>query len=253
MAKPFEGKVALVTGGASGIGRATAFAYARAGARVVVADINVAGGEETVHTITQSEGRATFVRCDVSIASEVEALMKATIAAYGQLDCAFNNAGVEGRMAPAVDFSEDEWQRILAVNLTGVWLCMKYELPHLLGRGRGAIVNCASIAGLVGFAQAAAYSACKHGVVGLTRAAALDYARQGVRINAVCPGVIQTPMIDRMTQGNAEALAQFAAAEPVGRLGTPDEVASAVLWLSSDGASFMTGQALAVDGGWVAQ
>lgn len=249
----FAGKVALVTGGSFGIGRATAVAFAREGARVVIADVDVAGGEETVAKIVALKGEATFVRTDVSKLDQVAALVEATVKAYGRLDCAFNNAGIEGVMTPTHETTEENWDRVIAVNLKSVWLCMKYELPHMLRQGHGSIVNCASIAGLVGFPSAPAYVASKHGVVGLTRTAALENAKLGVRVNAVCPGIIRTPMIDRATGGKAEVEAAFLAGQPIGRMGTPEEVASLVLWLCSDGASLMTGQAIAVDGGWVAQ
>jgi len=249
----FAGKVALVTGGSFGIGRATAVAFAREGARVVVADVDVAGGEETVAKIVALKGEAMFVRTDVSKLDQVAALVEATVKAYGRLDCAFNNAGIEGVMAPTHETTEENWDRVIAVNLKSVWLCMKHELPHMLRQGHGSIVNCASIAGLVGFPSAPAYVASKHGVVGLTRTAALENAKLGVRVNAVCPGIIRTPMIDRATGGKAEVEAAFLAGQPIGRMGTPEEVASLVLWLCSDGASLMTGQAIAVDGGWVAQ
>lgn len=252
MAK-FAGKVALVTGGSFGIGRATALAFARDGARVVVADIDAAGGEETVASIVALKGEAIFVHTDVSKNEQVAALVDTTLKAYGRLDCAFNNAGIEGVMASTHETTEDNWDRVLAVNLKSVWLCLKHELPHMLRQGHGAIVNCSSIAGLVGFPSASAYVASKHGVVGLTRTAALESAKLGVRVNAVCPGIIRTPMIDRATGGKAEAEAAFLAGQPIGRMGTPEEVASAVLWLCSDDASLMTGQAIAVDGGWVAQ
>lgn len=249
----FANKVALVTGGSFGIGRAAALAFAREGARVVVADIETAGGEETVASIRALKGEALFVRTDVSKSDQVAALVARTLSAYGSLDCAFNNAGIEGVMASTHETTEDNWDRVIAINLKSVWLCMKYQLPHMLRQGHGSIVNCASIAGLVGFPSASAYVASKHGVVGLTRAAALENAKLGVRVNAVCPGIIRTPMIDRATGGSAEAEAAFVAGQPIGRMGTPEEVASAVLWLCSDGASLMTGQAIAVDGGWVAQ
>jgi NAD(P)-dependent dehydrogenase (short-subunit alcohol dehydrogenase family) len=249
----FTNQVALVTGGSSGIGRATALAFAREGARVVVADIDALGGEDTVARIRERKGDALFVRCDVANADQVAALLDAVVAAYGRLDCAFNNAGTEGKMAPLAECTEESWDRTLAINLKSVWLSMKYELPIMQRQGSGAIVNCSSIAGLVGFPAAAAYVASKHGVVGLTRVAALENAKLGVRVNAICPGVVQTAMIDRVTGKQADVVAQLLAPQPIGRLGTPEEIASAVLWLCSRGASFTTGQALAVDGGWVAQ
>lgn len=248
-----ENQVALVTGGAAGIGRAAAAELANAGARVVVADLDGAGGEETVAQIRARGGEALFVRCDVSKGEQVAMLVARTLAAYGRLDCAFNNAGIEGAMASTTDCTEENWDRTLAVNLKSVWLCMKHELPHMQKQGHGSIVNCASIAGLVGFPSLPAYVASKHGIVGLTRAAALENAKLGIRVNAVCPGVIRTAMIDRITGGKADVAAQFIAPQPIGRMGTPEEVASAVLWLCSPGASLVTGQALAVDGGWVAQ
>jgi len=249
----FEGKVALVTGGSSGIGRATALAFASEGARVVVSDVDARGGEETVARVRERKGQAMFIRADVSKPDQVAMLIANTVSAYGKLDCAFNNAGTEGTMASTAECTEENFDRILAINLKGVWLCMKHELAHMLERGSGSIVNCASIAGLVGFASAPAYVASKHGVVGLTRAAALETVKQGVRVNAVCPGIIRTPMIDRATGGNPEAEKQFLASQPIGRMGTPEEVAAAVVFLGSDGASLITGQALAIDGGWVAQ
>lgn len=244
-------KVALVTGGASGIGRSTALAFAAQGARVLVADCDAANGETCVATIRKLGGEALFVRTDVAAAAQVESTVSRTIEAYGRLDYAFNNAGIEGQAGSTVECTEDNWDRVIAINLKSVWLCMKAEIPHILKTG-GAIVNCASIAGLVGFPNLPAYVASKHGIVGLTRAAALEYA-QSIRINAVCPGVIQTPMIDRITNHDPKVRAGYAAAEPMGRLGNPDEIADAVLWLSSPSASFVTGVALAVDGGWVAQ
>lgn len=252
----FHDKVALVTGAGAGIGRATAMEFGRAGARVVVSDIVDEGGEETVRQIRQAGGDATFVRCDVSVAGEVEALVHRAVQAYGHLDYGVNNAGIEGTLAPIDRMSEEAWQRVLAVNLTGVWLCVKYELQQMLRQGSGAIVNMASILGVVGFAQAGAYVAAKHGVVGLTQTAALEYAEKGIRVNAVCPAFIETPMV--MERGLAagthpEAYRQLAALHPVKRLGTPDEVANAVLWLCSDAASFVTGDAVLMDGGYTAQ
>jgi NAD(P)-dependent dehydrogenase (short-subunit alcohol dehydrogenase family) len=249
----FENKVALVTGGSSGIGRATALAFASEGARVVVSDVDSRGGEETVARIRERKGQALFIRADVSKADEVARLVASTVAAYGKLDCAFNNAGTEGTMATTDTCTEEDFDRIVAVNLKGVWLCMKHELAHMLPRGTGCVVNCSSIAGLVGFASAPAYVASKHGVVGLTRAAALETVKRGVRVNAVCPGIIRTAMIDRATGGSAEVEKQFLSQQPIGRMGTPEEVAAAVLFLCSDAASLITGQAVAVDGGWVAQ
>ena len=253
MSGELEGKVVLVTGAGSGIGRESALAFAAAGGRVIVSDVVVDGGEETVAQIKAAGGEATFVRADVSQRADVEALVRQTVESYGRLDCAHNNAGIEGDMAPTCDCTEANWDRTIAVNLKGVWLCMKYEIPQMLEQGGGVIVNTSSVAGLVGFLNLPAYVATKHGVAGLTRTAALEYADQGIRVNAVCPGVINTPMIDRIVAGDAEAEAQFTALEPVGRMGSPAEVAQAVVWLCSDGASFVTGIAMPVDGGFVAQ
>ena len=253
MAGELEGRVALVTGAAAGIGRASALAFAAAGARVMVSDVVVDGGAETVGQIQANGGEATFVRADVSQTADVEALVRQTVETYGRLDCAHNNAGIEGELAATADCAEANWDRTIAINLKGVWLCMKYEIPHMLEQGGGAIVNTSSVAGLVGFPNLPAYVATKHGVAGLTRTAALEYAEQGIRVNAVCPGVIQTAMIDRIVGGDAEAEAQFTALEPVGRMGSPAEVAQAVVWLCSDAASFVTGVAMPVDGGFVAQ
>ena len=249
----FEGKVALVTGASSGIGRATALAFARAGAKVIVADRAIAGGEETASMIQDTGGDTIFIRTNVTQAAEVEALIAKVMETYGRLDCAHNNAGVAGARADTADYPEDMWQRVLNVNLTGVWLCMKYEIPHMLQQGGGAIVNTASVAGLVGIAGNAAYNASKHGVVGLTKTAALEYAKHGIRINAVCPGVIGTEFIQQAIQNSPELEQQYLAVEPIGRLGKPEEIAETVLWLCSDAASFVTGHALTVDGGWVAQ
>lgn len=244
-------QVALVTGASSGIGRAAALAFAEEGARVVVCDVHSKEGEETARMIRELEGDAEFIAADVSKSNEVENLIHQTVKRHGRLDFAFNNAGIEGVMASTADCTEDNWDRTLSINLKGVWLCMKYELQHMLGRESGAIVNCSSIAGLVGFQQLPAYVASKHGMVGLTRTAALEYAKKGIRINAVCPGVIHTAMVDRLMQEHPAM--DLAAGEPIGRMGKPEEIASAVIWLCSDRASFVTGQALAVDGGWVAQ
>jgi NAD(P)-dependent dehydrogenase (short-subunit alcohol dehydrogenase family) len=253
MAGELEGKIALVTGAGSGIGRESALAFAAFRAQVMVSDVVVESGEETVAQIKAAGGEATFMRADVSQRADVEALIRQTVETYGRLDCAHNNAGIEGDMAPTCDCTEANWDRTIAINLKGVWLCMKYEIPQMLEQGGGVIVNTSSVAGLVGFVNLPAYVATKHGVAGLTRTAALEYAQQGIRVNAVCPGVIHTPMIDRIVGGDAEAEAQFTALEPVGRMGSPAEVAQAVVWLCSDAASFVTGIAMPVDGGFVAQ
>ncbi|MHB9025032.1 MAG: SDR family oxidoreductase [Armatimonadota bacterium] len=253
MTTSMEGKVALVTGGASGIGRATALAFARKRAKVVVADVQEDGGNETVRLITESGGEALFVKTNVADAQEVEALITRTVEQFGRLDYACNNAGIEGQMASTADCTEENWDRTLAINLKGVWLCMKYELPQMLAQGGGAIVNMSSVAGLVGFVNLPAYCASKGGVDQLTKTAALEYARMNIRVNAICPGVIRTAMVDRVCGGSAEAEAQFTSMEPVGRMGKPEEIADAVLWLCSDGASFVTGHLLVVDGGLVAQ
>lgn len=249
----FKGKVALVTGAASGIGRESALAFARAGAKVVCADITVDAGEETVKMIKDMGGDAFFVKCDVSKEPEVKALIDAAVAHYGRLDCAHNNAGIEGAMGPCAECTEENWDRTIAINLKGVFLCCKYELPVMLKQGGGAIVNTSSVAGLVGFGGIPAYVASKHGVAGLTKTIALDYAKENIRCNAVCPGVINTPMIERFTGGDPAALAAFTATEPVGRLGEPSEIADAVVYLCSDQASFVTGIAMPVDGAFVAQ
>ncbi|MBI3796039.1 MAG: SDR family oxidoreductase [Deltaproteobacteria bacterium] len=248
MANLVAGKVALVTGGGSGIGRASALTFAREGAKVVVADVAVEGGEETVRLIQQRGGEASFVKTNVSQAADVEALVARAVQTYGRLDCAHNNAGIEGAAATTVDYAEDAWERVIAINLKGVWLCMKYEIPQMLKQG-GAIVNTASTAGLVGYRGGAAYVASKHGVVGLTKTAALEYAKAGVRVNAVCPGAIDTPMMGRITGHRPQRAERMAASEPVGRMGQPEEIAEAVVWLCSEAASFVTGHAMAVDGG----
>lgn len=256
MVGTLEGKVALVTGGSSGIGRASAIAFARNGAKVIVADINVEGGQATERIIKQAGGDAVFIKTDVSKAFEVAAMINKAIEKYGRLDCAHNNAGIliRGINAQTTECTEEDWDRVMSINLKGVWLCMKYEIPQMLKQGSGAIVNTSSIAGLVALENSVAYNASKHGVVGLTRAAALEYAKGGVRINAVCPGFISTPMLERQTESEAQALAERIKMNmPMARKGTPEEVAEAVVWLCSDAASFITGHTLAVDGGWVAK
>jgi NAD(P)-dependent dehydrogenase (short-subunit alcohol dehydrogenase family) len=251
METEFKNKVAIVTGGSFGIGRATALAFAKEGAKVVVVDWKE--NSETIDLIKKSGGEALFIKCDVSKSSDVQAMVEKTIATFGRLDYAFNNAGIEGNSAPVQDCSEENWDRTIGVNLKGIWLCMKHEIPEMLKQGKGVIVNCSSVAGLVGFAGLPAYVASKHGVIGLTKTAALECAKQGIRVNAVCPGVIQTAMIDRLTRKDKEAIEQFTKLEPVGRFGQAEEIANAVIWMCSDGASFVTGHAMAVDGGFVAQ
>jgi NAD(P)-dependent dehydrogenase (short-subunit alcohol dehydrogenase family) len=248
----FESKVALVTGGSSGIGRTSALAFAREGAKVVVADVNVEGGLETVQMIKRGGGEAIFVRTDVSKAVDAERMVSEAVETYNRLDCAYNNAGYEGLLAPIAEYTEEDWDRVMNINLKGVWLCMKYEVTCMLQHGGGAIVNTASVAGLVGFARTAVYAASKVGVVGLTKSAALSYAGRGIRINAVCPGFIDTPMLDRLLGNDPQRIAQRIADTPVGRLGTPKDIAEAVIWLCSDSASFVTGHALVADGGFLA-
>jgi NAD(P)-dependent dehydrogenase (short-subunit alcohol dehydrogenase family) len=250
-----NGKVALVTGAASGIGRATALTFAREGAKLVVADMNEDGGQQTVHMITENGGEATFVQVDVTSAAQIETMISTTVKTYGRLDCSFNNAGTEGTtMVSTIDYKEEDWNRVLSINLTGVWLCMKYEITQMLKQGGGAIVNTASVAGLVGSRGAgSAYAASKHGVVGLTKTAALEYAKQNIRVNCVCPGVIRTPMMERMLTRTPELEQQYIAAEPIGRLGMPEEIAESVVWLCSEAASFVTGHTMTVDGGMMAQ
>jgi NAD(P)-dependent dehydrogenase (short-subunit alcohol dehydrogenase family) len=251
METEFKNKVAIVTGGSFGIGRATALAFAKKGAKVVVVDWKE--NNETIDLIKKSGAEALFIKCDVSKSSDVKAMVEKTIATFGRLDYAFNNAGIEGDSAPVQDCSEENWDRTIGVNLKGIWLCMKYQIPEMIKQGNGVIVNCSSVAGLVGFSGLPAYVASKHGVIGLTKTAALECAKIGIRVNAMCPGVIQTAMIDRLTGNDKDAIEQFTNLEPVGRFGQPEEIANAVIWMCSDGASFVTGHAMAVDGGFVAQ
>lgn len=248
-----SGKVAIVTGGSAGIGRAAALALAAEDAAVVIADVAAERGEAVAAEIRDKGGTALFVRADVSHDDEVAAAVARAVEVFGGLDLAFNNAGVEGAAAITHECTVENWNRTLAVNLTGVWSCMRHEIPAMLARGGGAIVNNSSVAGLVGFATIPAYTASKHGIVGLTKTAALEYAEKGIRVNAVCPGVIDTEMIERFTGNQPEAEAALLATEPVGRLGRPEEIAEAVVWLCSERASFVTGQAIAVDGGFVAR
>jgi len=249
MKRTLKGKVALVTGGASGIGRATALAFAREGARVVVADLVAAGGKETVRLIKKTGGKAVFVKCDVSKLANVKAMVKKTVGAYGRLDCAFNNAGF-GVIKSIVDCTEEEWDHIISVNLKGVWLCMKYEIIQMLKQGSGVIVNTSSVLGLIGTQNYAPYIASKHGVVGLTKAAAMDCAHAGIRVNAVCPGSVLTPMFEPVL-ADPQLEDAIKKMHPLGRFAKPEEIAEAVIWLCSDAASFVTGAALPVDGGVV--
>src|SRR2546427_2323023 len=254
MAGRLDGKIALVTGGSSGIGRASALAFAREGAKVVVVDVTAEGGQETVRLIKEAGGEARFLKVDVARAAEVETLITQTVAAYGRLDCAYNNAGIEGAFVSTAEYPEADWDRVLAINLKGVWLCMKYEILQMLKLGSGTIVNTASIMGLVGsWSGSGAYNASKHGVVGLTKTAALEYAKVGLRVNAVCPGYIRTPLLAETLTRQPELAAQIVARHPVGRMGQPEEIAEAVVWLCSDAASFVTGHTMTVDGGYVAQ
>jgi len=248
-----EGKIVLVTGGGSGIGRATALKLAQEGAKVMIADYIQEGGERTVKMIKDGGGTASFVQGDVSITQQVQAIVAKTVEVYGRIDGAFNNAGIEGRMATTVETSEENFDRAIAINLKGVWLCMKYEIPQMLKQGGGSIVNTASVAGLVGFERLPAYNASKHGVVGLTRTAALEYAAKNIRVNCVCPGVIRTPMVERIIDTGGFTEQELNSGEPVGRMGQPEEIAQGVVWLLSDSASFVTGHPMTIDGGWVAR
>jgi NAD(P)-dependent dehydrogenase (short-subunit alcohol dehydrogenase family) len=245
----FEGKVSVITGAGSGIGRATALAFAREGASVAVADILEQDSQETACMIMDLGGHALAITCDVARNDDVRRALDETVKTFGRLDFAFNNAGIEYAFKPAAEITEEEWDRIIDIDLRGVFLCMKHEIPLMLKQGGGAIVNTSSGAGVKGFKGGAAYVAAKHGVVGLTKAAALDYAQSNIRINAVCPGIIDTSMMQRFTGGTPEGRQTVIAQEPVGRMGTPDEIAAAVVWLCSDAASFVVGSAMVVDGG----
>lgn len=252
MAGQAVGKIALITGAGSGIGRATALAFAREGAKLVISDINAETGEKTLELVKSSGAEGLFVKADVSKEEDVKALIAKTIATYKRLDCAFNNAGIEGIVGTTVDCTRENWDTVIAVNLTGVWLCMKEEIPHMVKQGGGAIVNASSAAGLVGSPGMPAYVASKHGVVGLTKTAALECATSNVRVNAVCPALIDTPMAERLLKDRPKIADRLLALQPTGRMGKPEEVAEAVTWLCSDGASYVTGTAIPVDGGDVA-
>jgi NAD(P)-dependent dehydrogenase (short-subunit alcohol dehydrogenase family) len=245
------GRVGLVTGAGSGIGQMTALFFAREGAKVSVVDVDADAGMKTVEQIQAQGGQAIFIKCDVSKSDDVEAMVDVTIKTFGQLDCAFNNAGISHAKAKIHDLNESDWDRVLNINLKGVWLCMKYELQHMFSQGKGAIVNASSINGLGGWLDLSAYVASKHGVMGLTRSAALEYAETGIRVNAVCPGPILTPLSHY--QGNDPEIIKKMYPMPMGRRGTMEEVAEAVVWLVSDKSSYVTGHPLVLDGGFMAQ
>ena len=251
--RKFDGKVALVTGGGRGIGRASALAFAREGAKVAVADVLAEEAGETVKMIYEIKGEAIFIKTDVSLSADVKHLVDQVIATYGRLDCAHNNAGVLGTSCRMTEYEEAVWDRVMNVNLKGVWLCMKYEIPQMVKYGGGAIVNTASTFGLVGSPNRTAYVASKHGIVGLTRAAALEFAKDHIRVNAVCPGVIRTPIIDQAIADDPQREKWLLERHPIGRMGTPADIAEAVVWLCSDASSFVTGLAMTVDGGYTAQ
>jgi NAD(P)-dependent dehydrogenase (short-subunit alcohol dehydrogenase family) len=255
MAGILDGKVSLITGAGSGIGQATSRIFAREGAKLVLADVVEEGGNQTLKMVQGLGANAIFVKCDVSKWSDVDAAVAKAVSTYGRLDCAFNNAGIEGEGGNTHECSEENWARVISINLTGVWLCMKAEIAQMLkqGTGGGAVVNTSSGAGLAGIRGMPAYVAAKHGVAGLTRAAALEYGRQGIRINAVCPGPIRTPMMARGLKERPDLEERYARAEPLKRLGEPEEIGEAVAWLCSDRASYVTGLPMPVDGGFMAQ
>ncbi len=248
----FQGKTVLITGGGGGIGRAAALAFAREGANVAVVDIDETSAHETVQAVKEQKREAHFIYANVSKGDDVETMVSETVKRFGSLDCAFNNAGIDGEFGPLHEGTEENWDRVVAVNLKSVWLCMKYEIPVLQKTG-GAIVNTGSTVGLTGFRTLSVYSAAKHGVAGLTKAAALECSRQNIRVNAVCPGVTRTPMIAAYADAHPEADAALSEQAPIGRMAYPEEVAEAVLWLCSARASYITGHILSVDGGVMSQ
>ncbi|WP_444438815.1 glucose 1-dehydrogenase [Pseudomonas sp. A6] len=250
MSEDFKDKVALVTGAGSGMGLATARAFAEAGAAVVLADVNEEAVREIAEELQANGHRALAVRCDVSGEAQVEAMVKAAVDSFGRLDAAFNNAGVQSPIAETADATGEEFERVNGINLRGVWNCMKHELRQMREQGSGAIVNCSSLGGLVGIAGRGVYHASKHGVLGLTKSAGLEYAARGIRVNAVCPGIIETPMVTDMLRTQPEAMAALMKEQPIGRLGRAEEIASAVLWLCGSGSTFVIGHALVVDGGY---